>query len=583
MKGKIFGISLILCLALVLCFASVFSTRDVATAENVDVLVSLADDSLLTAYGDYFAYTNSKGIYLAKDNKVLSYQEKSDFDGFIDIAMNSTHILALAKKGEQKYLWAYEYNDMRIAKINFSLSDLHVEYLVGIYANDDGFYAMETNKLIHISINPPEVLSQYFNSNTDWTLNPAYVSVQDFAVLNNVMYCILDGDFYAISEQNFKGHEDLPKFLKRSGEFTGISVSGDNILLLSQSGVNQYNTLDSSFSTLTVDGIDGNSKICSGYDSKNDIRYVYTKSSLNAVNMYVHTDDDLEYYGCFDNTIYTHPTDFDIVKLYKTGDGVTLYSSPRHLQRMGIIPQGKYFIVLSERDEYLYVYYHDAVEDKTQYGYIRKSANITLCPAEKEGILGQYAQPLHQNTAIYKYPFEGAGSEKILDATIFMQLIVIDNVGQDGDFTWGWYKVGYVNDEGKTQYGYVKTQNLSPYTQLTAPSLSKSAKLTSKKLGQYITLYALPFDNEEDAIVVTELPEGTSVYLKEKFNKKSEWTAVYYEGKTAYAKTVNVKASGLTSWQIALVITIPCAVVAIVIATVLIVAAKKKKLATKIY
>ena len=480
MKRKIFGLSLILCLAAVLCLTSIVSTQDVANAENVDVLVSLKSDSLLTAYGDYFVYTNSKGIYLAKDNKLLSYEEKSDFDGFIDIAMDSTHIIALAQKGDEKYLWAYEYNDMRIAKINFALNDLHVEYLVGIYANEDGFYAMETNKVIHISINPPEVISQYFNSNTDWTLNPAYKDVKDFAVMNNTLYCILNGDFYAIDEQNFH-YDDLSKFLKRSGDYTGITVSGKKILLLSASNVYQFNDIDSSISTFAVDGLDGNSKICSAYNGDTDTSYVYTKSNLNAVNMYVHTDGNLEYYGCFDNTVYMHPAEFDIVKLYKTGADVTLYSSPRHLQRMGVIPQGRYFIVLSEKDDYLYVYYHDSVENKTQYGYIKKAANITLCPAEKENIIGAYAQPLHQNTAIYKYPFEGAGSEKILDATIFMQLIVIDNVGQDGDFTWGWYKVGFVGSDGKTQYGYVKTQNLSPYTELTAPSLSKSVKLTSKK------------------------------------------------------------------------------------------------------
>ena len=589
MKRKIWGLSLILCLALVLCLASAFSTRDVAKAENTDVLVSLTNDSLLTACGDYFAYTNAKGIYLAKDNKLLSYEEKSDFDSFIDIAMNSTHILALAQKGEEKYLWAYEYNDKRIAKINFTLSDLHVEYLVGIYANEDDFFAMETNKVIHLSITPPEVISQYFNSNTDWTLNPAYKEIKDFVVLSGVLYCILDGDFYAIDEQNFH-YPDLSKFLKRSGDYIGISVSNGKILLLSASGIYQFNDADSSIATLVVDGLNGNSKICSAYDSINNVNYVYTKSNLNAVSMYVYTESNLEYYGCFDNTKYEHPSEFDIVKLYKTGAAITLYSSPRHLQRMGTIPKDRYIIALSERDEYIYVYYRDEAEDKTQYGYIQKSANVTLCPADNEGILGDYAQPLHQNTAVYKYPFEGAKSPKVLDASIYTQLIVIDNVGQDGDFTWGWYKVGFIDSSGKTQYGYVKTYNLSPYTLLTAPSLSRSVKLTSKKLGQYITLYALPFDYDpkknmdfvaEDAIEVTQLPEGTSVYLREKYNKKSKWTAVYYEGKTAYVKTPNVKPSGMTSWQIALVITIPCAAVATAIAIILIVFAKKKKLSYK--
>ena len=70
MKRKIFGISLILCLALAFCFAGVFSSKGVANAENVDVLVSLSNDSLLTACDDYFAYTNGKCIFLAKDNKL---------------------------------------------------------------------------------------------------------------------------------------------------------------------------------------------------------------------------------------------------------------------------------------------------------------------------------------------------------------------------------------------------------------------------------------------------------------------------------------------------------------------------------
>ena len=61
---------------------------------------------------------------------------------------------------------------MRIAKINFTLYDLHVEYLVGIYANEDGFYALETNKLIHISIDPPQVISAILQFQYRLTLNP---------------------------------------------------------------------------------------------------------------------------------------------------------------------------------------------------------------------------------------------------------------------------------------------------------------------------------------------------------------------------------------------------------------------------
>ncbi len=576
MKRKIFGISLILCLALAFCFAGVFSSKGVANAENVDVLVSLSNDSLLTACDDYFAYTNGKCIFLAKDNNLLSYEEQSQFDGFIDIAMNSTHILALAKNGNEKYLWAYEYNDIRIAKItNYKPTDIFLDYVVSIYANQDGgFFAMETNKVNSISLNSNESNSAYFISNTG-LIDGLYKDVKSFIVENSVLYSIIDGDLYVIDEQNFD-YPDLSSFCKRNGEFIDISVSNGKVLLLDANGVYQYDNSDSSISTLTTDGLNSNSNICSAYDSANDVNYVYTKSNLNAVNMFVYSNGNLEYYGCFDNNVYTHPTEYDIVKLYKAEVDVTLYSSPRHLQRMGVIPSGSYFINLSERDDYIYVYYHDSEDDKTQYGYIKKSANVALCPASEECQYGSFLQPLHRDTAIYKYPFVGAGSEKLLDAPINMQLVFIDNVGQDGNFSWGWYKVGFVNN-GKTVYGYIKTVDVSPYTQLNAPSLSKSVKLTSKKLGQYITLYALPYENEEDAIEVAQLAEGTQVYLKEKFNKKSQWTAIYYEGKTAYVKTANVKASGLTSWQLALVITIPCVVIAIAVAVTLIVVAKKKK------
>lgn len=256
-----------------------------------------------------------------------------------------------------------------------------------------------------------------------------------------------------------------------------------------------------------------------------------------------------------------------------------MYSSPRHLQRVNVIPANSYFIALSQHDNFIYVYYENNADGKKIYGYIKAESSVALCPADN-GALGEYAGVLHQNTPIYKYPFINNNDKnniKLTDATVFDQLVVINNVGQDGDFSWGWYKVGFVDENGVTQYGYVRQQNLAPYTQLTAPSLSKSVKLTNKKLGEYITLYALPFENQEDAIKVVELPEGSSVYLREKFNKKSQWTAVYYQGKTAYVRTENVDASSLTSWQLALAITVPFVVLAIIATVVIITVAKNKK------
>lgn len=575
MKKNWIALTLIICLVAALSPISILFSCGVANAENVDVQVFLSDESLLASFGDVFAYTNGKNIYVAKNNKILSFVEKRSFDKFIDIAMNSTHILLLAQDGEDRYLWAYKY-DKRIDDISdysYSSDANILRYLTKLYADEEGnLYAMDANKVNEIKIGSYEKAPSYFNSNTNLE-NGAYKEVADFAIFSDIMYCIIDGNLYAIDEQNFY-YSDLSKFLKLSGEYIGVSAVNDEVLLLGADGIFKYDKSNNSNQSLMPEGLNGNSKISSAFDTKTSRRYVYAKSALNAINMYEFTDGKLEYYGCFDSTAYLHPTEYDLVKLYKTGFDVTIYSSPRHLQRLGVAPANSYLIALNQKDDFIYVYYRDEHENKAVYGYVKTSSQITLCPAET-GSLGEYAQLLHDDTPIYKYPI--SESDRLINGSIFMQLIVIDNVGQDGDFSWGWYKVGYVDEDGKTQYGYVKQQYLSPYTQLTAPSLSKSVKLTSRKLGRYIPLYALPFEDEAEAIEVAQLAEGSSVYLKEKYNKKSDWTAVYYEGKVAYVRTKCVQVSGLTSWQIALAVTIPLVVLAAALTFVILTLAKKKK------
>lgn len=570
---------LIICIVSILACMSFSRTPDLAYAENVDVQVDLNDKSTLAAYGDVFVYTNGNTINLAKNNKLLTFEEKTQIDGFIDIAVNGEHILALAEKDGKKFLWAYEYNDIRIAKTNYSYSSDEniLKFLVGVYADTDGeFYAIDTNKVNGVKIGSSEKSPSYFNSNTGLD-SGAYLGVQDFAIVSSTLYCIIDGDLYAIYEQNF--YSDLSKFLKIEGDYIGVSRQQSDVLLLDTKGVFKYQSDSGSVTSILSEELNNYSRLTAAYDSKNDVKYVYVKSAVNAINLYEYTGDSLEYYGCFDNTVYQHPSTYDLIKMYKSNSAVTIYSSPRHLQRVGILPKDEYFIALNQQGDFVYVYYENTADNKKVYGYIKADASVTLCPSNK-GALGDFAGILHEDTPIYKYPFinnNDKNNVKLADGSIYDQLAVIDNVGQDGNYVWGWYKVGFVDNEGQTQYGYVKGQNLAPYTPLSAPSLSKSVKLTNKKLGEYITLYALPFENEEDAIEVVQLPEGSSVYLREKFNKKSQWTAVYYQGKTAYVRTQNVDASSLTSWQLALVITVPIVVAAIGATVAIILVAKKKK------
>lgn len=76
---------------------------------------------------------------------------------------------------------------------------------------------------------------------------------------------------------------------------------------------------------------------------------------------------------------------------------------------------------------------------------------------------------------------------------------------------------------------------------------------------------------------MAELKEGTSIDLNEKYDKNSEWTAVIYNDMIAYVKTENIQPGGLTSWQLALAITIPIVVVAIVVTIIILVVVKKRK------
>ena len=127
--------------------------------------------------------------------------------------------------------------------------------------------------------------------------------------------------------------------------------------------------------------------------------------------------------------------------------------------------------------------------------------------------------------------------------------------------------MGYVNSDGKTQYGYVKTQNLSPYTQLCSVSF-KVGKVDFKETWTVYPLYALPFENEEDAIEIAQLAERFVGIPQRKIQQEKPMDGGIFQSKTAYVRTENIKASGLTSWQLALVITIRCVIVAIIIAVV---------------
>lgn len=569
MKRILLASALILCCVCIAVFT--FQIPMTAMAENVDVTVTLDGDSLLSAFGEDFAYTNGNTIYVAKNNKVLSYSETADFDKFISIAMNSTHIVLLAKKGSETMTFVYSYSNSGISKVPYVNENLRLSKLTSLYGDENGnIYALDQNFVRKFNTTDSIVDTPYTS------LNGLFTQVKEFAVVkttdNVILYLLINGNIYEVKNQ-LDDETSLDDYrIATDKNFKDLTISNGKLICIDESGAYAYN--QSGFEKLLENGVGNNSVICATYDTSNSKHCVYIKSDIYAINVYDY-DGALNYYSSFDKTQFTHPSEFDKIEVYKTTSEVTLYSSPRHLQTLAVLPSDEYVLLLSESGDFYYAYTYDATLSKAVYGYIKKQANLTLCPAQKDTAIGLYAQPLHPNTPIYKYPINDSKiNSELRNASIYDQLVVLDNVGQDGSFVWGWYKVGCIDSDGNLVYGYVKQLSIAPYTSLSAPDLSKTAKLSAQKLGEYVKIYSLP---QEDSQVVDEVSEGSQIYLKNKYDKNSEWTQIIYDDKIAYVKTINVQPSGLTSWQLALAITLPTVAVAVSSTIVILVVVKKRK------
>ena len=572
MSKKILLISTLLCCILLAGVISVFAGGGVALAENSNVSIDIVNDSSFTAHGDAFALVTDNNVYVVKDSTVHKYTEEAQFT-VLDMAMNSKYLVLLVTDDSGKNLYVYSYDNDGIKKIQLENPNVYPEEIVALYNDNESIFAMDSNKVYKIDVDSSSTLWSTFISK-----NPLYTQISDMAILDeDVLYFILDGDIYSTSSKNFT-QDDLSSFLKLEGAYTDLVISGGKLILLDSSKAYIYDDASNSVSELLTSGIGEKSSLAATYISSSNTNYVYIKSDLPSLNMYEFTGTALNYYNTFDRTIYSHPSSYDIVKMYKIDSETTVFSSPRHLQKLATLSSGDYVMLLNEVGEYYYVYFAKEGKD-VKLGYIRKDSAITLCPASTECEIGAYAQALHPDTAVYKYPFVGdgfnsTGSEAIAYLSIYDQLVVIDNVGQDGEYNWGWYKIQYLDKNNNIVEGYVKEKDVSPYTVLTPPDISKTVKVSSKKLGEYVKVYALP---QEDAKLIAELKEGTSIDLHEKYDKNSEWTAVIYNDMIAYVKTENIQPGGFTSWQLALAITIPIVVVAIIVTVIILVTVKKRK------
>lgn len=575
MSKKILLISTLLCFVILAGILSVFAGGGVALAENSNVSIDIVNDSSFTAYGDAFALVTDNNVYVVKDSIVHKYTEEGQFT-VLDMTMNSKYLVLLVTDDSGKNFYIYSYGSNSLDKISYTNENLHPENIIALSSDNNGnFFAMDANRISKFDIDKPSEWPSIFSCVT----SPIFETVKDFVLLNeNVLYCLdTNGKLYSTNVKILDGHL-LDEYKKAENVYTDLVISGEKLILLDATKAYVYDDASNSTSELLSSGINEKSKLAATYISSSNTNYVYVKSDLPALNMYEFTGSALNYYNTFDRTIYTHPATYTILTMNKINAEATVFSSPRHLQKLATLSSDDYVILLSEVGDYYYIYFSKD-DKKVNLGYIRKDSDITLCPASTECEIGAFAQALHPDTAVYKYPFVGdgmndTGSEAVAYLTIYDQLVVIDNVGQDGTYKWGWYKIQYLNANNQIVEGYVKEKDVSPYTVLTPPDISKTVKVSSKKLGEYVKVYALP---QEDSKLIAELKEGTSIDLHEKYDKNSEWTAVIYNDMIAYVKTENIQPGGLTSWQLALAITVPIVVVAIVVTVIILVVVKKRK------
>ena len=244
------------------------------------------------------------------------------------------------------------------------------------------------------------------------------------------------------------------------------------------------------------------------------------------------------------------------------------------MQKTSTLSLNDYFLVLTQitYQDSNSSFYYVTKQDGTK-GYLKaQSATFTKIDPNSDAkslAIGLYAQGLFPETTVYKYPY--ANAEALTTIVGYDELIVVDNVAQEGDTqVWNYYKISYVSN-GEIFTGYVKVTDVSPYTRLTAPTVLKTVKISAESIGSLVYLYALP---SEESTQVAALTDGEELNLAEEFNKDAKWTKVIYKDTYAYVLTSQISQKGLTALQITLIV-ISCVIVAA--SVVMIIVMKKKR------
>ena len=538
-------------------------------AENTSVVISLNAASKFDAYADVFAYTYGTTLYVVKDNKIYPYTNAFVGD-CLSVEINNSNILVLSKNGTatQLYYFSYDINGIKSEQSKLGTVDMNIASLFSDDAGKFYLYCTQTGTTYFVMIFEESKATSLFVQDGIITSHDAALSSYQRYTDTKKLYAIKNGKVYVGSGYNLgiASWDEISSIQDASS----IAIANNEIFVNANKGIYK---LDSSTNVATRLGKDAEGTGEIAFARIGTLDYLFVCEN-NAIIQYSYNGTSCEYYNKFNDNEYVHPTAFNLVYVAKAAEIANLYSSPRNMQVTSTLNLNEYFLVLTSIiSEESGSYYYVVKQDGTK-GYIKSSTSFSqINPNSDVSTLkiGLYAQALFPNVSIYKYPYSGA--EVLADITIYDELVVINNVAQDGDNqVWNYYKVSYVQN-GEILTGYVKVTEVSPYTSLKAPSVLSTVKISSGSIGAVVYLYALP---SEDSAQVAALTDGEELDLAEEYNKDSTWTKVVYKDMYAYVHTNQIAKKGLTAVQITLIVVASVVVTASVV--MLIILRKKRKI-----
>ena len=546
--------------------ASVFCSADFALAENRNVKIELTSDSVFDTDGNLLAYTSGTALSVAKDDVVYTCATQLSAPAK-QVTIAGGYIAVLTTDG---VLSGYSLSGGVLSKSTAfdekmpSLTSYNGT-IIDICYNDGIFFAMTASKIWQYAFVGSAITSTFaYNLSNSFNFD-------DFTVIGTVMYAIKGQKLYRIPEGEFTA---LPTHIASDYLFNSVDCHGDYLYLNTDTKIVKYGVTDGTFTQLG-DTPYKDGKIVYVEQGGKDNLFVSCSTDAS-IKQYVVEGDQISYVNSFDNTIYSHPTVADIVKVAIAGEPITAYVSPRTLISVRDFSIGDKFLILSEKDGYYYVTDGIVRQDSSNskpyvnYGYVAKSATLTITESETTTKFGTHVSVLHPNTPIYALPYETASI--LTEKSITERLAVVNCLSvSGGQDLWGWYTVNYMQD-GTLVTGYVKATDIAPYTSLTAPAVKKSVKIKADKFGDVVTIYSLP---DAQSPKVVELVDGKSVLLLQTYDPTSTWTTVQYGDEVGYVYTANIQIDGLTNVQIFIIVAVSLVVVAT--ATILAIVLIKKR------